>query len=127
MIYNSCYVLKVIRRVFPSLSIIYISSILKIYFIDYSTWFFCVNTDIEKEDQLLDQLLHLKTVAFEKLKASRQDIILVASLIDRIPNLAGLARTCEVCNHVVVSVLCGFWCWYVHFFSFRWFTVLLIN
>ncbi|KAF3676657.1 hypothetical protein FXO38_04199 [Capsicum annuum] len=51
---------------------------------------------IEKEDQLLDQLLHLKTVAFEKLNASRQDIILVASLIDRIPNLAGLARTCEV-------------------------------
>ncbi|CAN4078083.1 unnamed protein product [Withania somnifera] len=52
--------------------------------------------DIEKEDQLLDQLLHLKTVAFEKSNASRQDIILVASLIDRIPNLAGLARTCEV-------------------------------
>ncbi|MCD7466610.1 hypothetical protein HAX54_003457 [Datura stramonium] len=52
--------------------------------------------DIEKEDQLLDQLLHLKTVAFEKSNASQQDIILVASLIDRIPNLAGLARTCEV-------------------------------
>nr|GMD79755.1 uncharacterized protein LOC109185383 isoform X2 [Ipomoea batatas] len=52
--------------------------------------------DMEKEDQILDQVLHLRTVAFEKLKKSRQDIILVASLIDRIPNLAGLTRTCEV-------------------------------
>lgn len=52
--------------------------------------------DIEKEDQLLERVLHLKTVAFEKSNASQQDIILVASLIDRIPNLAGLARTCEV-------------------------------
>ncbi|XP_075102015.1 uncharacterized protein LOC107784157 isoform X3 [Nicotiana tabacum] len=60
--------------------------------------------DIEKEDQLLDQLLHLKTVAFEKLKASRQDIILVASLIDRIPNLAGLARTCEVFRASVLAI-----------------------
>lgn len=51
---------------------------------------------MEKEDQILDQVLHLRTVAFEKLKKSRQDIILVASLIDRIPNLAGLTRTCEV-------------------------------
>ncbi|KAF9602118.1 hypothetical protein IFM89_025163 [Coptis chinensis] len=30
------------------------------------------------------------------MRASRQDFILVASLLDRIPNLAGLARTCEV-------------------------------
>lgn len=52
--------------------------------------------DIEKEDQLLERVLHSKTVAFEKSNASQQDIILVASLIDRIPNLAGLARTCEV-------------------------------
>ncbi|XP_019190926.1 PREDICTED: uncharacterized protein LOC109185383 isoform X1 [Ipomoea nil] len=52
--------------------------------------------DMEKEDQILGQVLHLRTVAFEKLKKSRQDIILVASLIDRIPNLAGLTRTCEV-------------------------------
>ncbi|VFQ70505.1 unnamed protein product [Cuscuta campestris] len=52
--------------------------------------------DMEKEDQLLDKALHIRTVAFEKLKKSRQDIILVASLIDRIPNLAGLTRTCEV-------------------------------
>ncbi|KAK3023240.1 hypothetical protein RJ639_043352 [Escallonia herrerae] len=52
--------------------------------------------DMEKEDQLLDQLLHSRSVAMEKLRAGRQDFILVASLLDRIPNLAGLARTCEV-------------------------------
>ncbi|KAL2548020.1 tRNA/rRNA methyltransferase (SpoU) family protein [Forsythia ovata] len=52
--------------------------------------------DIENEDQLLDNLLHSRSVVMEKLSASRQQIILVASLIDRIPNLAGLARTCEV-------------------------------
>ncbi|KAI3453453.1 hypothetical protein Pfo_010116 [Paulownia fortunei] len=52
--------------------------------------------DMANEDQLLDQLLHSRGVIVEKLKASRQQIILLASLIDRIPNLAGLARTCEV-------------------------------
>ncbi|KAJ9556344.1 hypothetical protein OSB04_010958 [Centaurea solstitialis] len=52
--------------------------------------------DVEKEDELLDQTLRARSVAMEKLKAGRQQIILVASLIDRVPNLAGLARTCEV-------------------------------
>ncbi|CAI9772460.1 unnamed protein product [Fraxinus pennsylvanica] len=52
--------------------------------------------DIENEDQLLDNLLLSRSMATDKLRASRQQIILVASLIDRIPNLAGLARTCEV-------------------------------
>ena len=27
----------------------------------------------------------------------RQGIIIVATLVDKLPNLAGLARTCEVC------------------------------
>ncbi|CAA3014630.1 uncharacterized protein LOC111390252 [Olea europaea subsp. europaea] len=52
--------------------------------------------DIENEDQLFDNLLHSRSMAMNKLRAGRQQIILVASLIDRIPNLAGLARTCEV-------------------------------
>ncbi|XP_024987092.1 uncharacterized protein LOC112522227 isoform X1 [Cynara cardunculus var. scolymus] len=52
--------------------------------------------DVEKEDELLDQTLRARSIAMEKLKAGRQQIILVASLIDRVPNLAGLARTCEV-------------------------------
>jgi tRNA guanosine-2'-O-methyltransferase len=30
------------------------------------------------------------------LRGNRQDLIVVASLVARIPNLAGLARTCEV-------------------------------
>lgn len=49
------------------------------------------------EDQLLDKLLHSREVIVQKLKGNRQQIIMVASLIDRIPNLAGLVRTCEVC------------------------------
>ncbi|KAG9154332.1 hypothetical protein Leryth_000767 [Lithospermum erythrorhizon] len=52
--------------------------------------------DIETEDQLFYDLLHSRCVAVEKLKGSRQEFIFVASLIDRIPNLAGLVRTCEV-------------------------------
>ncbi|PWA72733.1 tRNA/rRNA methyltransferase (SpoU) family protein [Artemisia annua] len=52
--------------------------------------------DVEKEDQLLDQSLRARNIAMGKLKEGRQEIILVASLIDRVPNLAGLARTCEV-------------------------------
>ncbi|GAB4834643.1 hypothetical protein Ancab_032906 [Ancistrocladus abbreviatus] len=52
--------------------------------------------EMEKEDQLLIQILHSRVASMEKLKANRQQLILVASLIDRIPNLAGLARTCEV-------------------------------
>nr|XP_048320592.1 uncharacterized protein LOC107430356 isoform X2 [Ziziphus jujuba var. spinosa] len=52
--------------------------------------------EIEKDGQLLDQMLQSRSLALEKVRASRQDFILVASLLDRIPNLAGLARTCEV-------------------------------
>lgn len=52
--------------------------------------------DVEKEDELVDQSVRARNVAMEKLKAGRQQIILVASLLDRVPNLAGLARTCEV-------------------------------
>ncbi|KAI4327194.1 hypothetical protein L6164_019684 [Bauhinia variegata] len=52
--------------------------------------------EMEEDDLLLDQLLHSRRVSLEQLKANRQNLILVASLLDRIPNLAGLARTCEV-------------------------------
>lgn len=55
-----------------------------------------LNDEMRKEDQLLEQILQSKIMYLEKLKANRQQIIVVASLIDRIPNLAGLARTCEV-------------------------------
>lgn len=52
--------------------------------------------EMEKEDLLLGNLAHSRCIEMEKLKEGRQQFILVASLLDRIPNLAGLARTCEV-------------------------------
>ncbi|XP_028956801.1 uncharacterized protein [Malus domestica] len=52
--------------------------------------------EMEKEDKLLAQVLQSRSQAMERERASRQQLILVASLLDRIPNLAGLARTCEV-------------------------------
>lgn len=53
--------------------------------------------EMENEDHLLYQFLRSRAVSMEKLKGNCQNFILVASLLDRIPNLAGLARTCEVC------------------------------
>ncbi|KAM7273825.1 hypothetical protein ACFE04_028489 [Oxalis oulophora] len=52
--------------------------------------------EIGKEDELLDKTLQSRRMDVEKMRASRQQFIIVASLLDRIPNLAGLARTCEV-------------------------------
>ncbi|KAK0586054.1 hypothetical protein LWI29_000225 [Acer saccharum] len=52
--------------------------------------------EMEKEDELFDQALQSRSVAMERIRASRQHFVLVASLLDRIPNLAGLARTCEI-------------------------------
>lgn len=53
-------------------------------------------SEMEKEDELVSQLLRSRSMEVERLKSGRQSLILVASLLDRIPNLAGLARTCEV-------------------------------
>jgi len=53
--------------------------------------------EMEKDDQLLNQFFQSRSLAMERIRASQQPLILVASLLDRIPNLAGLARTCEVC------------------------------
>ncbi|XP_038975509.1 uncharacterized protein LOC103710780 [Phoenix dactylifera] len=52
--------------------------------------------EMEKEDQLLSSVLQSRNQAVEQIRQSQQQFILVASLLDRIPNLAGLARTCEV-------------------------------
>ncbi|XP_058084724.1 uncharacterized protein LOC131232481 isoform X2 [Magnolia sinica] len=52
--------------------------------------------EIEKEDELLNSMVQSRITAMERIRESRQSFILVASLLDRIPNLAGLARTCEV-------------------------------
>ncbi|XP_043715500.1 uncharacterized protein LOC122663896 isoform X2 [Telopea speciosissima] len=61
-----------------------------------NTEFYKPLEEMEKEDQLLDQVLQSRSIAIERIRKCRQQFILVASLIDRIPNLAGLARTCEV-------------------------------
>ncbi|XP_039022591.1 uncharacterized protein LOC120155085 isoform X1 [Hibiscus syriacus] len=60
--------------------------------------------EMEKEDDLLDQLWRSRSLAMEKIRGNRQHIILVASFIDRIPNLAGLARTCEVFKALGLAV-----------------------
>ncbi|GLT91144.1 hypothetical protein SLE2022_090460 [Rubroshorea leprosula] len=52
--------------------------------------------EMEKEDDLLNELLKSRSLAMEMVMGNHQQFILVASFIDRIPNLAGLARTCEV-------------------------------
>lgn len=62
------------------------------------------DAEMEKEDQLVDQLLQSRLATIDRIRASRQEIIVVASLIDRIPNLAGLARTCEV---ILMFLLCS--------------------
>ncbi|XP_068650315.1 uncharacterized protein [Aristolochia californica] len=52
--------------------------------------------EVEKEDLLLCSMVQSRSLVMEKLRESQQPLILVASLLERIPNLAGLARTCEV-------------------------------
>uniref|UniRef100_A0A7N0VHV0 tRNA (guanosine(18)-2'-O)-methyltransferase TARBP1 n=1 Tax=Kalanchoe fedtschenkoi TaxID=63787 RepID=A0A7N0VHV0_KALFE len=56
----------------------------------------CSLLELENEDQLLEQLLQSRCLASEKMREGQQSLVIVASLLDRIPNLAGLARTCEV-------------------------------
>lgn len=53
---------------------------------------------MEKEDQLLRPVIQSRNQAVQRIKESQQQFIFVASLLDRIPNIAGLARTCEVCH-----------------------------
>ncbi|XP_048131853.1 uncharacterized protein LOC115743146 isoform X2 [Rhodamnia argentea] len=53
-------------------------------------------SEMEQEDHLVNYMFPTRIETMDKNRASRQNIILVASLLDRIPNLAGLARTCEV-------------------------------
>ncbi|TKV98779.1 hypothetical protein SEVIR_9G583000v4 [Setaria viridis] len=53
-------------------------------------------SEIEEDDQLFNLALEARLHAAETIKQSQQELIVVASLVDRIPNLAGLTRTCEV-------------------------------
>ncbi|GAQ91336.1 hypothetical protein KFL_007680030 [Klebsormidium nitens] len=51
-------------------------------------------TDLDEDVMLA--FAEARTRALLDLRGNRQDLIVVASLVARIPNLAGLARTCEV-------------------------------
>ncbi|KAG0553292.1 hypothetical protein BDA96_01G581400 [Sorghum bicolor] len=53
-------------------------------------------SEMEEDDQVFNLALEARLHAAETIKQSRQELIVVASLVDRIPNLAGLTRTCEV-------------------------------
>ncbi|TVU48714.1 hypothetical protein EJB05_08359 [Eragrostis curvula] len=53
-------------------------------------------SEMEEDDQLFNLALEARKDAVETIKRSQQELIVVASLVDRIPNLAGLTRTCEV-------------------------------
>ncbi|KAL5219440.1 hypothetical protein ABZP36_020124 [Zizania latifolia] len=52
--------------------------------------------ELEGDDELLDLALESRNHAVEAIKQSQQQLIVVASLLDRIPNIAGLTRTCEI-------------------------------
>jgi hypothetical protein len=59
--------------------------------------------EMEEDDQVFNLALEARLHAAETIKQSRQELIVVASLVDRIPNLAGLTRTCEVFFHTIIS------------------------
>lgn len=50
--------------------------------------------DMEVLDQDIDQIRMKREI--QRKKGSAFDMVIVASLVDRIPNLAGLSRTCEI-------------------------------
>lgn len=52
--------------------------------------------EMEEDDQVFNLALEARLHAAQTIKQSRQELIVVASLVDRVPNLAGLTRTCEV-------------------------------
>eukprot|EP00268_Persea_americana_P031712 TRINITY_DN3099_c0_g1_i2.p1 TRINITY_DN3099_c0_g1~~TRINITY_DN3099_c0_g1_i2.p1 ORF type:complete len:1865 (+),score=313.63 TRINITY_DN3099_c0_g1_i2:84-5678(+) len=52
--------------------------------------------EMEKEDHIFSSVVQSRITTMQRMRESRQPFILVASLLDRVPNLAGLARTCEI-------------------------------
>ncbi|CAN6486747.1 unnamed protein product [Victoria cruziana] len=56
----------------------------------------------EEEDHLYTMMLLGRNI--DLLKDGRQELVLVASFLDRIPNLAGLARTCEVFKVAALAI-----------------------
>lgn len=64
-----------------------------------------LGADLEGDDQQLDLALESRNHAVETIKQSQQQLIVVASLVDRIPNLAGLTRTCEVYIGIIPVII----------------------
>uniref|UniRef100_A0A453JB67 tRNA (guanosine(18)-2'-O)-methyltransferase TARBP1 n=1 Tax=Aegilops tauschii subsp. strangulata TaxID=200361 RepID=A0A453JB67_AEGTS len=52
--------------------------------------------EMEEDDDTFNLAVESRKEAAETVRQSRQDLIVVASLVERIPNLAGLTRTCEI-------------------------------
>ncbi|KAI8138427.1 hypothetical protein BJV82DRAFT_631498 [Fennellomyces sp. T-0311] len=68
-----------------------------------------VNQDVSYQKKIMPWEMMLETdveltKSLVKDKRRRNDLIVVASLIDRIPNLAGLCRTCEIFNASLLVV-----------------------
>ena len=65
---------------------------------------------MENEQDLLHANIHSRAKDIVKMRGNRQELIVVATLLGRIPNLAGLARTCEVLHPAVMilSILLAF-------------------
>jgi len=58
--------------------------------------FLLIFVAIDAEEELLLASKESRLKELGRMQGGRQELIVVASLIDHIPNLAGLARTCEV-------------------------------
>lgn len=52
--------------------------------------------EIEEDDEVFNLAVESRKEAAETVRRSQQELIVVASLVERIPNLAGLTRTCEI-------------------------------
>lgn len=52
--------------------------------------------EIEEDDEAFNLAVESRKDAAQTIRRSQQDLIVVASLVERIPNLAGLTRTCEI-------------------------------
>lgn len=66
-------------------------------------WSYGAGYDAEAE--LLLESIESRAKELIRMRGGRQDLIVVASLVGSVPNLAGLARTCEVSSEPVKNCL----------------------
>ncbi|XP_051205949.1 uncharacterized protein [Lolium perenne] len=60
--------------------------------------------EIEEDDGTFNLTVESRKEAAETVRQSQQELIVMASLVDRIPNLAGLTRTCEIFKAGLLAV-----------------------